>query len=198
MRKRTFDALLVAGGLALAAILLVAGGLLAWGHSFTTSQVRSQLAAQKIYFPAAGSPSVRALPAADAAAMRPYAGQLMTTGVQAQVYADHFILVHLNEIAGGQTYAQLSAKAMAAPEDQKLAGQVASVFKGTTLRGMLLNAYGFWKLGQIAWIGAIVSFIGAGLLLLLALAGVLHLRRVPEVAEVFPRISHPVRVPQAA
>src|SRR5579859_7691452 len=97
MRRRTFDALMVVAGLALAAILVVAGGLLAWGHSFTSNQVHNQLAAQKIVFPAANSPEITALPAADAAAMKVYAGQLMTSGAQAQTYADHFIAVHLRE-----------------------------------------------------------------------------------------------------
>ncbi len=84
MRRRTFDALMVYVGLALAAILVVAGGLLAWGHTFTTDQVHNQLAAQKIVFPPANSPEIKALPKADAAAMRVYAGQTMTTGAQAQ------------------------------------------------------------------------------------------------------------------
>jgi hypothetical protein len=194
MRRRTFDALMVTAGLALTAVLLVAGGLLAWGHSFVTNDVHSQLAAQKIVFPPANSPEIKALPAPDAAAMRIYAGQTMTTGAQAQAYADHFILVHLREIGGGLTYSQLSAKAMADPKNTKLADQVAAVFKGTTLRGMLLNAYGFWTMGQIAFIGAIVAFAGAALLLVLSLFGVWHLRRVPETAEVFGKVSHTAQV----
>jgi len=190
MRRRTFDALMVYAGLAVAAILVVAGGLLAWGHAFTTSQVHNQLAAQKIVFPAANNPEIKALPKADAAAMKVYAGQTMTTGAQAQAYADHFIAVHLREIGGGLTYSQLSAKAMADSKNTALADKVAAVFKGTTLRGMLLNAYGFWKLGEIALIGAIVAFAGAALLLILSLAGIWHLRRVPEAAEVLPKVSH--------
>jgi hypothetical protein len=55
MRRRTFDALATTAGLVIAAILLVAGGLLLWGHNFVTDQVHTQLAAQKIYFPPAGS-----------------------------------------------------------------------------------------------------------------------------------------------
>jgi hypothetical protein len=197
MRRRTFDALMVFAGLALTAILLVAGGLLTWGHVFTSNEVKSQLAAQRIVFPAAASPEITALPKADAAAMGVYAGQPMTTGAQAQAYADHFIAVHLREIGGGLTYSQLSAKAMAAPGNTKLAGQVETVFKGTTLRGMLLNAYGFWQIGQIAWIGAIVSFAGAALLLILSLFGVAHLRRVPETAEVLPTLARTVKVQTA-
>ena len=197
MRRRTFDALMVFAGLALAAILLVAGGLLTWGHVFTNNEVHSQLAAQRIVFPPAGSPAITALPKADAAAMTVYAGQTMTTGAQAQTYADHFIRVHLGEIGGGLTYSQLSAKAMAAPKNAKLAAQVETVFKGTTLRGMLLNAYGFWQMGQIVWFGAIAAFAGAALLLILSLFGVWHLRRAPETAEVFPRVSHAVKVPTA-
>jgi hypothetical protein len=190
MRRRTFDALMVFAGLALTAILLVAGGLLSWGHTFVNNEVHSQLAAQKIVFPPASSDSIKSLPAADATAMKVYAGQTMTTGAQAQTYADHFIAVHLSEIGGGLTYSQLSAKAMADPTNTELAGQVATVFKGETLRGMLLNAYGFWKMGQIVWIGAIAAFAGAALLLILSLLGVWHLRRVPETAEVFPKVSH--------
>jgi hypothetical protein len=83
---------------------------------------------------------------------------------------------------------------MADPKNTQLADQVAAVFKGTTLRGMLLNAYGFWTMGQIALIGAIASFAAAGLLLILSLFGVWHLRRVPEAAEVFGKVSHPARV----
>ena len=197
MRRRTFDALMVVAGLALTAILVVAGVLLLWGNSFANSQVRSQLAAQKIVFPTTSNAEFKALPKSDQAAMKVYAGQEMLTGAQAQTYADHFIAVHLQEIGGGLTYSQLSAKSMAQPNNAKLAGQVATVFKGTTLRSMLLTAYAFWKLGEIALISAIVSFIGAAVMLVLSLAGVWHLRRVPEDAEVFSKVSHQATVQTA-
>jgi hypothetical protein len=189
MRRRTFDALASVAGLVLAVILLVAGGLLMWGNSFANSQVHSQLAAQKIVFPAKGSPELKALPPSDAAAMSQYAGQLMTTGAQAETYADHFIAVHLVKIGGGQTYSQLSAKALAAPTNAALAAQVDTVFRGTTLRSMLLTAYGFWKMGEIALWGAIASFIGAGLMLILAAFGFAHTRRVAPEAEVMHKLT---------
>src|SRR5258707_1091550 len=132
MRRRTFDALMVFAGLALTAILLVAGGLLSWGHTFVNNEVHSQLAAKKFVSPPASSPAIKTLPATDAAAMRQYAGQTMTNGAQAQAYYEHFIAVHLSEIGGGLTYSQLSAKAMADPKNTKLADQVAAGFKGTT------------------------------------------------------------------
>ena len=183
MRRRTFDALVSVAGLVLAGVLVVAGGLLLWGHSFVDAQVSSQLAAQKIVFPAANSPAIKA---PEFAAMRQYAGQPMTTGAQAEVYADHFIANHLKEIGGGQTYAQLSAKALAEPKNAALAAQVDAVFKGTTLRGMLLNAYAFWQMGQIALWGAIVSFIGAAILLVLSVVGFIHARRMAPAAEILP------------
>jgi len=189
MRRKTFDALATTVGLVLAVILLAAGGLMMWGHSFVDSQVHNQLAAQKIYFPPNGSPAIKA---PEFAAMHQYAGQLMTNGAQAEVYADHFIANHLTEIGGGQTYAQLSARALAQPKNTALAGQVDAMFKGTTLRGMLLNAYAFWKMGELAFWGAIVSFIGAGLLLILAGLGYAHLRRVSPTAEVFPHLTEKV------
>ena len=91
--------------------------------------------------------------------MAKYAGQHMTTGAQAETYANYFIGRHLFLIGGGKTYSQLSAEALAQPKNTALAGQVETVFSGTTLRSMLLEAYGFWQLGQIALIAAIASFI---------------------------------------
>ena len=189
MRRKTFDALATVAGLVLAVVLAIGGGLLLWGHSVVSSDVHSQLAAQKIVFPAASSPEIKALPAADATAMKAYSGQLMTTGAQAQTYADHFIAVHLTQIGGGKTYSQLSAAAMAQPKNTALATQVATIFKGTTLRGMLLNAYGWWQMGQIMLISAIVAFGAAALFLILSGLGLWHLRRTAPEAEVFPKVA---------
>lgn len=191
MRRRTFDALATTAGLLIAGLLLVAGGLLTWGHNFVTSEVHTQLAAQKIVFPPASSAAVKG---PEFAAMRQYGGQLMTTGAQAQVYADHFIAVHLKEIGGGQTYSQLSAKALAQPKNTALAAQVQTMFRGETLRGLLLNAYAFWTIGQIMFWAAIAAFAGAGLLILLAIFGFIHLRRTAPEAEVFPKAATRVQV----
>jgi hypothetical protein len=193
MRRRTFDALATVAGLVLALVLLVAGVLLTWGHSFVNNEVASQLSAQKIEFPTTTNPEFKALPKADAAAMGKYAGQLMTNGAQAQTYADHFIAVHLREIGGGKTYSQLSAEAMAQPKNTALAGQVQTIFRGDTLRSMLLNAYGFWKMGEIALVASIVAYAGAGLMLILSFLGFFHLRRTVPEAEILPTIA--TRVP---
>ena len=191
MRRKTFDLLAVIGGLVLAVVLAVAGGLLLWGHNFVNDQVHTQLAAQKIIFPPAGSEAIKSLPAADATAMTAYAGQLMTNGAQAQTYADHFIAVHVREIGGGKTYAQLSAAALANPKNTALAEQVQTIFRGETLRGLLLNAYAFWEMGQIMLIGAIVAFVAAAALLILSLLGIAHRRHVPAEDEVFSeRTAH--------
>ena len=185
MRRKTFDLLAVIGGFVLAVVLAVAGGLLLWGHNFVNDQVHTQLAAQKIIFPPAGSEAIKSLPAADAQAMTTYGGQLMTNGAQAQTYADHFISVHLREIGGGKTYAQLSAAALANPKNTALAEQVQTTFRGETLRGLLLNAYGWWQMAQIMLIGAIVAFVAAAVLLILSLFGIAHRRHVSAEAEVF-------------
>jgi hypothetical protein len=195
MRRKTFDALATVAGLVLAVILLVAGGLLLWGHSVVDNQVHNQLAAQKIVFPAANSPAIKA---PEFAAMHQYAGQLMTTGAQAEVYANHFIANHLLAIGGGKTYSQLSELSLAQPKNAALAAQVQLMFRGTTLRSMLLTAYGFWQIGQIALIGAIVSFIGAVFLLVLSGLGLVHLRRTAPEAEVFPKTAAGIATPTAA
>jgi len=190
MRRKTFDALLTSFGLALASILLVSGGLLTWASSFVGDQVNTQLSQQQIFFPPKGpataSPEIGPF-------LNQYAGQQLLTGQQAEAYADHFIAVHLKEAGGGLTYAQLSTKAQAAPDDTKLAGQVATMFKGETLRGLLLNAYAFGTMGRIAGIAAISAFVGAAIMLLLSLLGFAHLRQVSPEEEVLAKLgSHPV------
>jgi hypothetical protein len=187
MRRRTFDLLASVAGLVLAVVLAVGGGLMLWGHNFVDNQVSTQLTAQKIVFPVTSNPEFKALPPADAAAMGAYAGQVMTTGVQAKVYADNFIAFHLSKMGG--TYSQLSAASLAQPNNAKLAALVNTVFKGTTLRGMLLNAYAFWQMGVIALWGAIVAFIGAGLLLVLSILGFVHSRRISPQAEFMPKYT---------
>ena len=181
MQRKTFDSLVAAGGLLMVAVLLIAGGLLTWGHTYIHNEVHDQLAAQKIFFPAANSAAVAA---PEFAAMRQYGGQELTTGAQAEVYADHFIANHLKKIGGGKTYAQLSAESIAQPNNAALTAQVNEVFKGETLRGLLLNAYAFGTMGTIAGFAAIAAFLGAAVLLLLSALGLYHARRVSPTAEI--------------
>jgi len=181
---RRSSTLAAIAGFALAAILVAAGGLLLWGSAYTHNMVHNQLAAQKIYFPpkpafahpvAGGEITPSMIPS-----VSQYAGQQLVTGQQAQSYADNFIAVHIAGMTGGKTYAQLSAAALANPKDTKLAAQVAAVFKGETLRSILLNAFGWWKVSQITFIASIVAFAAGGLALLVALFG-LTLRRHPDI-----------------
>ena len=107
-----------------------------------------------------------------------------TTGAQAEAYADHFIKVHLAEVAGGKTYSQVSTEAMKNPTDQKLQQQVQTLFRGETLRGLLLTSYAFDTLGDKAQQVAIACYIGAAVSLVLALLGFWHYRRTPAAAEI--------------
>jgi uncharacterized membrane protein YphA (DoxX/SURF4 family) len=180
MKRRTFDILVAIGGLFLAVTLIVSGVLLTWAHDFVGNEVHTQLAAQKIFFPPSGSPAIKA---PEFAAMHQYAGQQLTTGAQAETYADHFIANHLIKIGGGKTYAQISAESLASPNNAKLAGTADTLFKGETLRGLLLNAYAFATMGMIAGIAAIAAFIAAAVMLILSGFGLLHARRVSPAAE---------------
>jgi hypothetical protein len=198
MRRKSFDVLVSVGGLLLTLVLLAAGGLLLWGYSYANNTVHNQLAAQSIYFPtkaafAQAKPGTEITPGM-IPYLSKYAGQELTTGAQAEAYADHFIAVHLQEIGGGKTYSELSAAAMALPKGSAAytaaEAKVQTVFQGTSLRGMLLNAYGWWQMGQIALIAAIISFALALVTLVLAGLGLWHYRRVP-VDEEIPRFATP-------
>ncbi len=198
MKRKTFDMLLTAGGLVVVAVLIVAGSLLTWGTHYINSNVHNQLAAQQIYFPPAAAFTHAKAGTEITPSMIPsvsqYAGQQLTTGAQAEVYADHFIAVHLSEMPYGGVYAKASAAALAHPTNTAIAGEVATIFKGTTLRGLLLEAYGFGQMGQIAGDAALASFLLAGLMLVLVGFGLLHYRKVP-VTEELGATSY--RVPEA-
>ena len=175
MRRRTFDRLVSTEGLVLVPVLAVAGGLLTWAQRYITGEVRDQLAAQKIYFPAVDSAEIAA---PEFEAVRPYAGQQLTDGDQAKVYADHFIANHLKAMGGGKSYAELSGEALARPDDPELAAKVQLMFRGETSRGLLLNAYAFGKMANIAGYAAIAAFAGAGLSLVFSLLGFYHASKV--------------------
>ena len=183
MNRRTWDFMLTLVGALLTVALLVAGGLLAWGATFTTSTVHSQLAEQQIYFP---PKSAFAHPVAGTEitpsmipSVSQYAGQELLTGAQAEVWANDFIAVHLKEIGGGKTYSELSTEAQAQPNNAALQAQVETVFKGTTLRGLLLEAYAFSIFGTLATVAEICCWILAALMLLLTVLGYAHYRRTP-------------------
>jgi len=186
MNRKSFDKIASVIGLLLAGFLIVIGGILQYGGNFATDQVAAQLEPQAITIPAEnGDPKVT-----DEVKQffADNGEKVMTTGKQAQMYADHYIGFHMSVMP---TYAAASganraaAGALAAdptnPELQAAAkqasGTVETVFKGETLRGMLLNAYAFGTLGQIAMVASYVSFAGGLIFLILALLGFAHLRR---------------------
>ena len=160
--RRNSHSLLAAVSAALAAVLLIAGGLLLWGSAYVHNTVQGQLAAQQITFPPAAAFAHAKAGTEITPNMIPsvsqYAGQQLLTGQQAEAYADHFIAQHITDMSGGKTYSQLSALSLAQPGNTQLTGLVATVFKGETLRSMLLNAYGWWKVSQITYIAALFSF----------------------------------------
>jgi len=162
MRRTSFDKLLGWIGTGLGVALLVAGGLLLWGSAYVHNTVQSQLSAQQISFPPTSAFAHPKAGSEITPSMVPsvsqYAGQQLLNGQQAEAYADHFIAVHIANMGGGKTYSQLSAESIAQPGNTALATTVNTVFKGETLRSMLLNAYGWWKVSQITYIISLVAF----------------------------------------
>jgi hypothetical protein len=187
VKRKIFDILASAGGLVMVAVLVVAGGLLMWGYSFTTSSVHNQLAQQQITFPPAAAFAQAKAGTEITPSMRQYllkyAGQPLTTGAQAEAYADHFIAVHLSEMPLGGVYANVSAASRADPTNAALKAEVQTSFQGTTLRGLLLEAYAFSEFGLIALWAGIAAFVLAGVMALLVALGFWHARRTPDEEE---------------
>lgn len=167
------DKIFVLLGVVTATVLLVIGSLSWYGYSFATKMVRDELSAQKIYFPAKGDP---ALNPKEFPGLQKYAGQQVDDGIKAKAYANEFIGKHLENIADGKTYSEVSALAKQDSTNQQLQQQKQALFQGETLRGLLLgDGYAYWTFGTIAMYAAIVSFAGAAIMIVLVLLG---LRRI--------------------
>jgi hypothetical protein len=174
VRRRTIDLLASSAGVVAAIVLLVAGVYFYQRYDFAKTNVRDQLRAQQIFFPNKAELTDEEL---KEPGVVKYAGQQVDSGRKAEVYANQFIALHLSEIADGKTYSQLSAESRANPDDEKLAGQVQTSFRGETLRGLLLTTFGFWELGQQARLMTIVSFVGAAIIFVLSIFGFIHALR---------------------
>lgn len=175
-QRKTIDTIFILLGTVVMLVLVAAGGLAWWGSSFAQTSVRNELSAQKVYFPPKGSPG---LDPAEFPDLQQYAGQLVDNGPKAKAYANGFIGRHLEKVAGGQTYSEVSAAAMKDPTNADLQKQKQTLFQGETLRGLLLgDGYSYWTFGQIAQYAAITFFVGAGVMALLVLAGLRHLSKL--------------------
>ena len=202
MKRRTLDLIVSAGGLVLAGLLLIVGLVLTSNANFANTYVHDQLSAQKISFKTADTLTAEEK---QQPCLVQYAGQPLTSGVQAECYANSFINVHLQGIAGGKTYAELgdvqtqlraqiaTAQKNNDPDVADLQKQLAdatanreTVFKGETLRGLLLTSFGFSQFGDKAAQAATVAYIGTGVLGLLALFGMLHAVRTPKTIAFAP------------
>jgi hypothetical protein len=193
LKRRTIDSILIASGAVVTAALLVAGALLTWGSNFAADYVDDELSSQNITFPPAA-----ALEEEGRTDLVKYAGQDVDTGDEAEAYAS-FINGHLQNIAGGATYADLgtpereaNAAVEAAVADgadeatvaelqataDEISGQRNTLFKGETLRGLLLTAFAWATVGQIAGYAAIGAFVAGGVMLVLALLGLRHHHRL--------------------
>jgi hypothetical protein len=191
MKRRTLDVMFSAGGLVLAGLLLVMGLVLTSNANFANTYVHDQLAAQNITFKTVDTLTDEEK---KADCLVTYAGQQLTTGKQAECYANQFIGLHLKSIQGGKTYAELGTvqaglrtkladaqknnDTALATDLQKQLDKVTAdretVFKGETLRGLLLTSFGFSEFGTKADQAATVAYIATGLLFLLAIAGFVH------------------------
>jgi ABC-type multidrug transport system fused ATPase/permease subunit len=180
MKRSVLDRLVSWIGLALAAVLLLAGGLLVFASSFINGQVSDQLSAQKITMPT--SDSYKTLAQADQDALAPFAGQPLTNGAQAKAFADHYIQAHMNAASGGKTYEEVSGEYIQLSKDatadkakvSELGDLRQTLFMGNTLRSMLLTAYAFGTMATVAMIAAVVAFAGAVVLAVLAFLGLRH------------------------
>ena len=179
LRRRTIDTLLTAGGAVFAVVLFIAGGLLMWGSNFAEDYVYDELSSQNIVFPDAA-----ALEEDGRTDLVQYAGETVDTGAEAEAYAS-FIDGHLEGIADGQTYADLGgperaanaaveeAIASGAPASEvealeadaaAITGQRNTLFKGETLRGLLLSAFAWSTVGRIAGIAGIVALVAGAVM----------------------------------
>jgi hypothetical protein len=180
MNRKVWDKIVSASAMVIAVALIVVGGLSIYGGNFGRSNVQTRLAPQNITFP-----PFSAMTPAEQQTVGAFAGQQVTTGGQAEAFS-RYIGGHLAEVNGGKTYSETSAAARVEGLDAKtaadLSGKADTLFKGETLRSILLNAYGWWTVATIA-LYAGYALLAMGLILMgLAVLGFRHAKRA-HVAE---------------
>src|SRR5918993_302943 len=190
--RRAIDRLLIGFGVIAAIVFAAAGGLLTWGANFAGDYVHDELSSQRVFFP--DEASLREEGRDD---LGKYADEQVTTGGEAEAYAG-YIGGHMEGIPDGKTYAEIddrgAAQAVVDAQDagasdaeiaelqataDELRGQRDSLFRGETLRGLLLSSYAWSTIGRIAAIAAWVAFAGAAVMAALVAAGLVHVRRHP-------------------
>lgn len=174
--RKAIDKVFILLGVVATLALLGASALGFWGYKFATNQVRTELTAQKIFFPPAGSPALNPEEYPD---LQKYAGKQVVDGPTAKAYANGYIGRHLEKIADGKSYAEVSSLAMKDPTNADLQKQKQSLFQGETLRGLLLGTgYAYWTFGMMAFYASVAAMIGAVVMAVLVLMGVRHLKRL--------------------
>ena len=193
MRRKVFDKLASVGGVVLVIVLAVAGARCCSATaSPTTTCTLSSLSnrSRSLRRRRSSTRTGKEITPSMIPSVSQYAGQQLLTGQQAEAYANDFINVHLREIGGGKTYSELSVVAMALPKGSaaytEAEAKVQTVFQGTTLRGLLLEAYGFSLIAEIAFWCAIAAFALAGIMAVLVGFGFAHARRTNKDEELMP------------
>ena len=149
--------------LAITALLFIAGGLLYYGSNFAKTMIHDQLSEQKIKF----NSKEELEKAGESAYIIKFAGQEVDTGTEAKAYSE-YIKGHIKKIANGKTYSEVSAEFQKDRNNQTLAAQRQNLFMGETLRGLLLSAYGWGVVGNIAYYASLAMF-AAGILAIVAI-----------------------------
>jgi hypothetical protein len=174
-QRTMWDKIVSGAGAVIAVALLVIGSAAVYGGNFGRDNVQDRLAPEKVVFP-----PLSAMTPQEQAQLGEFAGQTVDTGPEAEGFA-RYIGGHLAEVNGGATYSETSSAAREEGLDPKTAADLQekadTLFKGETLRSILLNAYGWWTVSTIAlYVG--FALIAAGLVLaFLSLLGFRHAHR---------------------
>ncbi len=189
MNRSSWDKIVSGAGAVVAVVLIALGAMAIYGGNFGQQNVRDRLVPQHIQFPPADAMSPE-----ERAEIGEFAGQKVENGVQAEAFS-RYIGGHLVGINDGATYSETSAAAREEGIDPDVAaelqGKADTLFKGESLRAMLLNAYGWWTVATIAlWAG--IAMVAAGLLLgILSILGFRHASKVVATTTEQPRVTSP-------
>jgi hypothetical protein len=182
VERATWDRIVSGAGAVLAIALIMIGGAAVYGGNFGRDNVQERLQPEKVTFP-----PLDAMTPGEQAQLGEFAGQTVDTGPEAEAFA-RYIGGHLAEVNDGKTYSETSAAAREEGLDPDTAAELQAkadtLFKGETLRSILLNAYGWWTVATIAlYVG--VALIVAGIVLaIFAILGFRHARRTADVAPI--------------
>ena len=188
MQRKMWDQIVSGAGAVVAVVLLMLGAVAIYGGTFGQDNVRDRLAPQNVTFP-----PLEAMTPAEKNLVGDFAGTKVVDGLPglrpSRTTSASTSKTRTRARPTPRPALWLVQKGLSEKEAAELSGMADSLFKGETLRAMLLNAYGWWTVSSLVIFAGYGLLAAGALLALLAIMGFFHARKTEPKTAAIPVTS---------